>query len=64
MNDFDKWYERMFGGVLGSQDEGDRAAVRKIWDSILVEAAQKFEFNDFDSYTGQEAGALLRRMAR
>lgn len=64
MNEFDKWYSQMFGTVLGSQDEDNKAAVRKIWDSILTCAAEKFEFDDFESYTGQQIGMSLRRMAR
>lgn len=63
MNDFEQWYSEFFGGVLGSQDAENKEAVRRIWGSILIRAAQKFEFNDFDSYSGQDAGAFLRAMA-
>jgi hypothetical protein len=64
MNDFDKWYGDTFGHLPDSQDESVKESVRKIWSSILVKVAGDFEFNDFENYTGQQAGRILRRMAR
>ena len=64
MNEFDKWYQDTFGHLLDSQDESIRDSVRQIWSGVLIRAAEGFEFNDFESYTGQQAGRVLRRMAR
>ena len=64
MTEFEKWYVEMFGNILESQDEENREAIRKIWTDIHIRAAVWFEFNDFNKYTGQEVGQILRGWAK
>lgn len=64
MSDFDQWYQKVFGHLLESQEEEVKNSVRKIWASILVGVAEEFEFNDFENYTGQQIGKVLRTMAK
>jgi len=64
MTEFEKWYVEVFGNLLGSQDEENREAIRKIWTDIHSRAAAWFEFNDFNHYTGQEVATILRERAK
>lgn len=59
---FDEWYELTFGNVLGSQDEDNRLAVKKIWNGVLERAAKKFEIEEFDALDGEQIADKLRRM--
>jgi len=59
---FDEWYEQTFGNVLGSQDEDNRQAVKKIWNGALERAAKKLEIEEFDALDGEQIADKLRRM--
>jgi len=59
---FDEWYKQTFGNVLGSQDEDNQQAVKKIWNGVLERAALKFEIEEFDALDGEQIGDKLRRM--
>lgn len=59
---FDRWYEETFGGVLGSQDDDNREAVKKIWNGALEHIARQYEFQIFDELTGDQIAARIRRL--
>jgi hypothetical protein len=59
---FDEWYEQTFGNVLGSQDEDNQQAVKKIWNGVLERAALKMEIEELDPLDGEQIADKLRRM--
>jgi len=59
---FDEWYKQTFGNVLGSQDEDNQQAVKKIWNGVLERAALKMEIEEFDPLEGEQIADKLRRM--
>ena len=61
-DDFSEWYEEEFGSLLGAQDAENKNNIRKIWNKVLTHAAGKFEWDDFETYTGGQIADQLRRM--
>jgi hypothetical protein len=61
-DEFNSWYNESFGHVLGSEDDENREAVKKIWNGVLERAALKFEIEEFDALDGEQIGDKLRRM--
>ncbi len=59
---FNLWYEQTFGNVLGSEDNENREAVKKIWNGALEHIAQQYEFQIFDELTGDQIADQIRRL--
>jgi hypothetical protein len=59
---FDQWYDQTFGNVLGSQDNENREAVKKIWNGALEHVARQYEFQIFDEMTGDQIADRIRRL--
>jgi hypothetical protein len=59
---FDQWYEQTFGNVLGSEDNENREAVKKIWNGALEHVARQYEFQLFDELTGDQIADQIRRL--
>lgn len=59
---FDRWYEQTFGNVLGSQDDENREAVKKIWNGALEHIARQYEFQIFDEMSGDQIADQIRRL--
>jgi hypothetical protein len=57
---FDRWYEQTFGNVLGSQDNENREAVKKIWNGALEHIARQYEFQIFDELSGDQIAGQIR----
>jgi len=61
-DEFNKWYEQTFGGVLGSEDDENREAVKKIWNGALEHIARRYEFQLFDELSGDQIADQIRRL--
>lgn len=59
---FTLWYDRVFGNVLGAQDDENRNAVRKIWNGVIEHVAQSVEFNNFEPISTEEIATRIRMM--
>jgi hypothetical protein len=59
---FDQWYDQTFGNVLGSEDNENREAVKKIWNGALEHVARQYEFQIFDEMTGDQIADQIRRL--
>ena len=59
---FDLWYDQTFGNVLGSEDDDNREAVKKIWNGALEHIARQYEFQLFDELTGDQIADQIRRL--
>jgi hypothetical protein len=59
---FDLWYDQTFGNVLGSEDNENREAVKKIWNGALEHVARQYEFQLFDELTGDQIADQIRRL--
>ena len=59
---FDLWYDETFGNVLGSEDNENREAVKKIWNGVLEHVARQYEFQLFDELTGDQIADQIRRL--
>lgn len=59
---FDLWYDQTFGNVLGSEDDDNREAVKKIWNGALEHVARQYEFQLFDELTGDQIADQIRRL--
>jgi hypothetical protein len=59
---FDRWYDQTFGSVLGSEDNDNREAVKKIWNGALEHVARQYEFQLFDELTGDQIADQIRRL--
>jgi ATP:corrinoid adenosyltransferase len=59
---FNVWYEQTFGNVLGSQDDENREAVKRIWNGALEHIARQYEFQIFDELTGDQIADQIRRL--
>jgi hypothetical protein len=59
---FDQWYDQTFGSVLGSEDNENREAVKKIWNGALEHVARQYEFQIFDEMTGDQIADQIRRL--
>lgn len=60
--DFNKWYIGMFGSFEGFDDEDNRAAILRIWNSILTEVAGRFEHNLFEELPGNQVADRILQM--
>ena len=61
-DEFNSWYNETFGHVLGSEDDENREAVKKIWNGALEHIAQQYEFQIFDELTGDQIADQIRRL--
>ena len=59
---FNTWYDQTFGHVLGSEDDDNREAVKKIWNGALEHVARQYEFQLFDELTGDQIADQIRRL--
>lgn len=59
---FNTWYDQTFGHVLGSEDDENREAVKKIWNGALEHVARQYEFQLFDELTGDQIADQIRRL--
>lgn len=59
---FDLWYNETFGHVLGSEDDENREAVKKIWNGALEHIACRYEFQLFDELSGDQIADQIRRL--
>jgi hypothetical protein len=48
--------------VPEAQDDDNRDTLRKLWNEVLEVAAERFEFYDFEEYSGTQVAKTLRRM--
>ena len=61
-DEFNSWYNESFGHVLGSEDDDNREAVKKIWNGALERIARKYEFQLFDELSGDQIADQIRRL--
>lgn len=61
-DEFNSWYNESFGHVLGSEDDENREAVKKIWNGALEHIAHKYEFQLFDELSGDQIADQIRRL--
>lgn len=61
-DEFNSWYNETFGHVLGSEDDENREAVKKIWNGALEHVARKYEFQLFDELSGDQIADQIRRL--
>jgi hypothetical protein len=61
-DEFNSWYNAAFGHVLGSEDDENREAVKKIWNGALEHVARKYEFQLFDELSGDQIADQIRRL--
>ena len=61
-DEFDSWYNESFGHVLGSEDDENREAVKKIWNGALEHVARMYEFQLFDELSGDQIADQIRRL--
>lgn len=61
-DEFNSWYDETFGHVLGSEDDENREAVKKIWNGALERVARKYEFQLFDELSGDQIADQIRRL--
>lgn len=59
---FNVWYDQTFGNVLGSEDDENREAVKRIWNGALEHIARQYEFQIFDELTGDQIADQIRRL--
>ena len=59
---FDLWYDQTFGHVLGSEDDENREAVKKIWNGALEQIAHRYEFQIFEELSGDQIADQIRRL--
>ena len=59
---FSRWYNQRFGSMPEAQDDDNRDTLRKLWNEVLEVAAERFEFYDFEEYSGTQVAKTLRRM--
>lgn len=59
---FNAWYDQTFGNVLGSEDDENREAVKRIWNGALEHIARQYEFQIFDELTGDQIADQIRRL--
>ena len=60
--EFEKFYNEMFGRVLGSEDDENRDNIRRIWNAMLEQVAKQYEFQLFEELTGDQISDQIRRM--
>ena len=61
-DEFNNWYNETFGHVLGSEDDDNREAVKKIWNGALERIARKYEFQLFNELSGDQIADQIRRL--
>lgn len=61
-DEFDRWYEEVFGTVLGADDADNRDMIKTIWNGAIERAAQHFEHDLFEEYSGNQVADRLRRL--
>lgn len=61
-DEFDSWYNESFGHVLGSEDDENREAVKKIWNGALEQIARRYEFQIFEELSGDQIADQIRRL--
>jgi ATP:corrinoid adenosyltransferase len=61
-DEFNSWYNECFGHVLGSEDDENREAVKKIWNGALEHIARQYEFQIFDELSGDQIADQIRRL--
>jgi len=60
--EFEKFYNEMFGRLLGSEDDENRDNIRRIWNAMLEQVAKQYEFQLFEELTGNQISDQIRRM--
>ena len=61
-DEFNSWYNESFGHVLGSEDDENREAVKKIWNGALEQIARRHEFQIFEELSGDQIADQIRRL--
>lgn len=61
-DEFDRWYEGVFGSVLGSEDADNRDMIKTIWNGALAHVAQHFEHDLFEEYSGNQVADKIRSL--
>lgn len=59
---FDEFYDQTFGNVLGAEDDDNRNAVRKVWNTVIEHIAQQIEFENYEPVSADAIAKMIRRM--
>lgn len=59
---FDEFYDQVFGNVLGAEDDDNRNAVRKVWNTVIEHIAKQIEFENYEPVSADSIARMIRRM--
>lgn len=61
-DEFKKWYERQFGGLLAEGDSENIEMLHKVWSLMVEHVARTLEMSIFEATDPDEVVAMIRRM--
>lgn len=61
-DEFKKWYERQFGGLLAEGDSENIEMLYKVWSLMVEHVARKLEMTIFESVEPEDVVAMIRRL--